>query len=733
MPGQRRAALHWNEFFEETVQESGFESFEAMPTVFRHSIRKMFLPVHVDDVLLVGSTFDCKWCLDELSKKFSLKSNGPFPAGKDAELEYLKKNILVTSDGIIMEPCKQYIPKLLELLGVENRREKACPHHNNLDVYDRERIMTKELLNQEQTRVFRGGLGLCLYLAQDRPDIQEAVRVLSTYMGSPTIRAMSALKHLACYLKNTRDFGVHLSNCSVGGVLRDNWSHVENMHEESGTFNLECYCDSNWAGSKVTRKSTTSGMVFLNGNLILSMCKTQATVALSSCEAELMAITHMTAESIMISNVCRFLLKIPGYAISPEFDFVVYTDSSSAKSIAQRRGVGRLKHLDIRLLWIQRFVKERFLRLKKIATVDNVADLNTKNLTSTRRQYLFSLVGMSDNQTRIQMTQTNAVHVPRSVHRILAVLAGLPMGTSQTIGVGMLDDGTVQWWQVISFLILLGGMVTLCFMMSNAGHGRNADEDEMEEVLIEEDDEDPYGTIDEPRIPPEEEARPRHLPVQGLRDQLLRCLAMAGEMWATICEGSQYERGAVPRWRGREAAESARRADRDGTTLFQLELITKALVDGKLEPAQDCLLLAGSDEQDPMILVRGIDDLRNIYPECTQRGFQEHGKYLYEVHGDYVADRGYNMELIRASLGIPEPDGDEVDVGSEVEPEPEGLMDDRSAHSSMCEDSRFTVENAEDWRIRYLAFPMEECSDPEYWQSLRHHDGPDDNCSEAEG
>jgi len=153
---------------------------------------------------------------------------------------------------------------------------------------------------------------------------------------------------------------------------------------------------------------------------------------------------------------------------------------------------------------------------------------------------------------------------------------------------------------------------------------------------------------------------------------------MAGEMWATICEGSQYERGAVPRWRGREAAESARRADRDGTTLFQLKLITRALVDGKLEPAQDCLLLAGSDEQDPMILVRGIDDLRNISPECTQRGFQEHG-------------------------------------------------------SSMSLESKFTVEDPEDRRVRYLAFPLDECSDPEYWQSLHHHDGLDEDDSEAEG
>ena len=421
--------------------------------------------MHVDDVLLIGSTFDCNWCLEELSKKFSLKSNGPFRVGQAAELQYLKKNILVSSEGIVTEPCKQYIPKLIELLGVENRREKSCPHHNGLEVYDRERILPKELLNPEQTKIFRGGLGLCLYLAQDRPDIQEAVRVLSTFMGSPTIRAMSALKHLACYLKGTQDLGILLTNCSTGSVLRDNWQHVENMQEETGSFNLECYCDSNWAGCKVSRKSTTSGMVFLNGNLILSMCKTQATVSLSSCEAELLAMTHMTAESIMIGNVCRFLLKISNCVISPEFDFVVYTDSSSAKSIAQRRGVGRLKHLDIRLLWIQRFVRERFLRLKKVHTVDNVADLNTKNLTANRRQYLFSLVGMAENQNRIHHAQSDAVHVPRSVQRVLALLAALPRRAAQSVDSEMMVQQD-HFWTWVSILVLLGvGLMFLVWMV----------------------------------------------------------------------------------------------------------------------------------------------------------------------------------------------------------------------------------------------------------------------------
>ena len=154
---------------------------------------------------------------------FNFKSSGPFQCGEPAEDQYLKKNIIITPDGITIEPCKQYVPKLLELLHVENRREKTRPHHNNLDVYEREKVLTGELLNQEKTRIFRGGLGLCLYLAQDRPDIQEAVPVLSTFMGSPTVRALSALKHLACCLKGMIECGMLLSSCNVGTRLQDNW------------------------------------------------------------------------------------------------------------------------------------------------------------------------------------------------------------------------------------------------------------------------------------------------------------------------------------------------------------------------------------------------------------------------------------------------------------------------------------------------------------------------------
>ncbi len=85
-------------------------------------------------------------------------------------------------------------------------------------------------------------------------------------MGTPTVRALSALKHLACYLKGAMEFGVFLSNCDFGTKLDDHWSEKECSLENPPSFTVECFCDSNWGGCKTTRRSTSSGMIFVNGS-----------------------------------------------------------------------------------------------------------------------------------------------------------------------------------------------------------------------------------------------------------------------------------------------------------------------------------------------------------------------------------------------------------------------------------------------------------------------------------
>ena len=361
LPGQRRAALHWHEHFESTVNQLDFISFEGMVTVYKHRVKRMYITIHVDDLLVVGSHDDCNWFKEQISKCFTVKSDGPYNIDDKWECQYLKRTLICTESGIVVEPNKKYIPKLLELLKIENRRGKSLPHHAQLESYSADRVLEREKLGAEESKIFRGGLGICLYLAQDRPDVQESVRTLSGYMGCPTVKAMAALKHLAAYLKNTMDYGVMLYKCGPGDALMDHLSQYcqvdsESLKRSRSDFELEVYSDSNWAGCNVTRKSTTSFMVFLCGNLIFSACRTQASVALSSCEAELLAGTAAVGDAIQMSHILRFLVNESALENTGKVTLTLHTDSSSAKAAWQRRGSGRLKHIDTRMLWLQRML-----------------------------------------------------------------------------------------------------------------------------------------------------------------------------------------------------------------------------------------------------------------------------------------------------------------------------------------------------------------------------------------
>ena len=61
----------------------------------------------------------------------------------------------------------------------------------------------------KEAKIFRSALGIWLYIAQDRLDIQQAVRVFSSYMGRPNKTALCALRTLGSYLIQTQDMQMH--------------------------------------------------------------------------------------------------------------------------------------------------------------------------------------------------------------------------------------------------------------------------------------------------------------------------------------------------------------------------------------------------------------------------------------------------------------------------------------------------------------------------------------------
>ena len=236
----------------------------------------------------------------------------------------------------------------------------------------------------------------------DRPDVQFAVKTLASYMSKPTIKALSALKHLASYLDGTADDGLLLQSADEGQCIFDAWRDDEWISDEisvpsdqaTARFNIDAFSDSSWADCKTTRKSTSSGLVFLNGAMILSICRTQASVALSSCEAELYAANGLMVECMFLYRLCKFLCKDSSETNSEDVQQRLYTDSSSAMALVQRAGTGRLKHVQIRQFYLQNLLRAGIFTIHKINTKCNPSDLNTKRLSSERRRFLGRLIGI---------------------------------------------------------------------------------------------------------------------------------------------------------------------------------------------------------------------------------------------------------------------------------------------------------------------------------------------------
>ena len=163
----------------------------------------------------------------------------------------------------------------------------------------------------------------------------------------------------------------------------------EKEYEEGGTKKnhiVEVFADADWASDKQARYSASSGLICADGIPIMSYSRTQKSTALSSCESEVLAASGAASDGILLRKLMAFLTK-------DEVDMEVRSESSSGRQWCLRSGVGGLKHIDLRILWLQRGVKKHLFKVKPIPTKLNKADLNTKKMSVQRRKFLLFLIG----------------------------------------------------------------------------------------------------------------------------------------------------------------------------------------------------------------------------------------------------------------------------------------------------------------------------------------------------
>jgi hypothetical protein len=134
--------------------------------------------------------------------------------------------------------------------------------------------------------------------------------------------------------------------------------------------------------------STSSGVIFLTGSLLTSICQTQASVALSSCEAELYAANGLMVESLFLYRLCKFLVGDESEGNSDQVQQRLYMDSASALALIRRTGTGRLKHIQIKQFFLQNLLRTGVFSVFKVQRKLSPGDLNTNDLEENGENFL---------------------------------------------------------------------------------------------------------------------------------------------------------------------------------------------------------------------------------------------------------------------------------------------------------------------------------------------------------
>ena len=147
------------------------------------------------------------------------------------------------------------------------------------------------------------------------------------------------------------------------------------LYFSRGESILNAYCDSDWAGDLETRHSTSDYAIFLGKDLISWHSHHQATITLSSTEAEYMSMCNCAQQILWIQSIfhkCHLTLD----------HSIMFGDNKGALHLAQNPVIeGRSKHINIKYYFLQECVENKSFLLDYVPTNQQEVDLMTKNLT----------------------------------------------------------------------------------------------------------------------------------------------------------------------------------------------------------------------------------------------------------------------------------------------------------------------------------------------------------------
>lgn len=356
--GLKQAPRCWFEKLGDALLQYGFTQKRSDYSLFVYSKNGVSLRilVYVDDLIISGNTSaDIASFKDYLSTCFHIKDLG--------HLRYfLGIEVARNSTGIYI--CqRKYATDIVTEAGLLGCKPAGSP----IDQNHRLALSTNTVLD-DPTR-YRRLVGRLIYLLATRPDLAYAVHILSQFMKTPTEDHWLAALKTCRYLKGTLGQGVLLRGDS--------------------SLHLRGWCDSDYAGCPLTRKSLTGWVVQLGTSPISWKTKKQDTVSCSSAEAEYRAMGEVTKELLWLKSLLREI------GVDHTEPMTLMCDSQPAIHISNNPVFhGKTKHVGTQCHFIRDEIVKGVIKPQHVPTEDQLADILTKALGRKEFDAFLSKLGI---------------------------------------------------------------------------------------------------------------------------------------------------------------------------------------------------------------------------------------------------------------------------------------------------------------------------------------------------
>ena len=274
--GLKQSSRCWNSTLDAYLKEMQFAQTASEPCIYYQKTGQhmMFIGIYVDNIILAArNEKQLKQVKEKLSTKFDNKDLGELKYFLGMKVGQSKEN------GSIWIGQPAYTENLLKRLGMQDSK----PSHTPVEVSFKLQPATNQAEPVNQTK-YQSAIGGLMYLVvSTRPHIAFAVNNLARFSSNPQKEHWTALKRILRYLKGT--------------------INIDILYKQDGSDKCIGYSDTDWAGDTLDRKSTSGYIFMLSGGPISWSSKKQKCVALSTAEAEYVALSESAQECLWLRQL----------------------------------------------------------------------------------------------------------------------------------------------------------------------------------------------------------------------------------------------------------------------------------------------------------------------------------------------------------------------------------------------------------------------------------------------